>query len=90
MLKARLCVSTFQLLESASLSKPLISNTNLHPYFAGMSGIELPETEVFESERQNFRMRAEFRVWHEDDRSFFAMFDSDSPKDPVEVRGGAG
>jgi tRNA (uracil-5-)-methyltransferase len=30
-------------------------------------------------------MRAEFRVWHEGDRSFLAMFDSADPKTPVEV-----
>ena len=40
---------------------------------------------MFESARQNFRMRAEFRVWHEGDESFLAMFDSDDPKTPVEV-----
>ena len=30
-------------------------------------------------------MRAEFRVWHEGEKSFLAMFDSDDPKTPVEV-----
>lgn len=52
---------------------------------AGAAEIPLPATEVFESARQNFRMRAEFRVWHEGDESFLAMFDSDDPKTPVEV-----
>ena len=47
--------------------------------------VPLPETEVFESARSHFRMRAEFRVWHEGDRSFLAMFDSADPKTPVEV-----
>ena len=47
--------------------------------------IHLPPTEVHESARSNFRMRAEFRVWHEGDASFLAMFDSDDPKTPVEV-----
>jgi tRNA (uracil-5-)-methyltransferase len=47
--------------------------------------VPLPETEVFESARSHFRMRAEFRVWHEGDASFLAMFDSDDPKTPVEV-----
>ena len=51
----------------------------------GAAEIPLPTTEVFESARQNFRMRAEFRVWHEGDESFLAMFDSDDPKTPVEV-----
>jgi tRNA (uracil-5-)-methyltransferase len=30
-------------------------------------------------------MRAEFRVWHDGDRSYLAMFDSDDPKTPIEV-----
>ena len=47
--------------------------------------IELPPTEVHESARANFRMRAEFRVWHDGDRSYLAMFDSDDPKTPIEV-----
>lgn len=28
-------------------------------------GLELPDPEVFASAPENFRMRAEFRVWHE-------------------------
>ena len=47
--------------------------------------IPLPHTEIRESARSHFRMRAEFRVWHEGDRSFLAMFDSDDPKQPVEI-----
>ena len=50
-----------------------------------ISEVSLPETEVFESARSHFRMRAEFRVWHEGDTSFLAMFDSDDPKTPIEV-----
>ena len=50
-----------------------------------ISEVPLPETEVFESARSHFRMRAEFRVWHEGDTSFLAMFDSDDPKTPIEV-----
>ena len=49
-------------------------------------GATLPSrTETFESAREEFRMRAECKVWHDGDRSYFAMCDSDRPKDPVEV-----
>lgn len=34
-----------------------------------------PELEVFASPEQNFRMRAEFRMWHTDDDMFYAMFE---------------
>ena len=37
--------------------------------------IHLPEIEVFSSPKQNFRMRAEFRVWHEGHTSHYAMHD---------------
>ncbi|WP_417348195.1 tRNA (uridine(54)-C5)-methyltransferase TrmA [Ferrimonas sp.] len=34
-----------------------------------------PELEVFPSEPQHYRMRAEFRVWHDDDDLYYIMFD---------------
>ncbi|MCL6416210.1 tRNA (uridine(54)-C5)-methyltransferase TrmA [Aestuariirhabdus sp. Z084] len=45
-----------------------------------------PELEVFASEPEHFRMRAEFRIWHEGDRSFYAMHDPEQPHKPVEIR----
>lgn len=44
-----------------------------------------PELETYRSPKSHYRMRAEFRVWHEEDRSFFVMFDPSNPKVPVEV-----
>ena len=35
----------------------------------------VPTPEVFASEPSHYRMRAEFRVWHQDDDSYFIMFD---------------
>jgi len=43
-------------------------------------------TETFASARESFRMRCDFKVWHDGARSFFAMCDSDAPKEIVEVR----
>ncbi|MCH8550645.1 MAG: tRNA (uridine(54)-C5)-methyltransferase TrmA [Natronospirillum sp.] len=40
---------------------------------------------VHASPPTHFRMRAEFRLWHEGERSFFAMFDPENPKVPIEV-----
>ncbi|TCM66969.1 tRNA (uracil-5-)-methyltransferase [Acinetobacter calcoaceticus] len=34
-----------------------------------------PQLEVFTSQEQHFRMRAEFRIWHEQDDMFYAMFE---------------
>lgn len=38
---------------------------------------ELPEIEVFESEPEHYRLRAEFRVWHDGDDLDYVMFDGD-------------
>ncbi|WP_415881895.1 tRNA (uridine(54)-C5)-methyltransferase TrmA [Neptuniibacter sp. QD34_54] len=35
----------------------------------------LPEIEVFESPKSHYRMRCEFRVWHEDDDLYYVMFE---------------
>ena len=44
-----------------------------------------PPLEVFCSQPANFRYRAEFKIWHDDDRSFYAMFDPQDPRTPVEI-----
>ena len=44
---------------------------------------DLPEPAVFASTPLHYRMRAEFRMWHQDERVDYAMFDSDNPKQPV-------
>ena len=38
----------------------------------------MPSLDIYSSEPANYRMRAEFRVWHEGERLHYAMFD---PKD---------
>ena len=38
----------------------------------------LPETEIYRSAPLNYRLRAEFRLWHEGDDLFFIMFDKET------------
>lgn len=45
-----------------------------------------PELEVFASPEQNFRMRAEFRIWHTEDDMFYAMFERDADQQKTVVR----
>ena len=45
---------------------------------------ETPELELLRSRPEHYRMRAEFRVWHEEDRSYYRMFDPET-KAPFEV-----
>ncbi|BFM50260.1 tRNA (uridine(54)-C5)-methyltransferase TrmA [Marinomonas sp. THO17] len=48
-----------------------------------MAGLPLPPLEVFESAPSHYRMRAEFRIWHDGDDLFYAMFDSADPRTPI-------
>lgn len=50
------------------------------------SDFDLPELQVFASETENFRLRAEFRLWHEGNKCFFAMFEPGKKTDPYEVK----
>lgn len=45
-----------------------------------------PSLEVFQSPEQNFRMRAEFRIWHTDDDMFYAMFERDEQQQKQVIR----
>ena len=49
------------------------------------SHFETPEPEVFSSAPEHFRMRAEFRVWHEDDQTHYIMFDQET-RERVQVK----
>ncbi|MDO4904651.1 MAG: tRNA (uridine(54)-C5)-methyltransferase TrmA [Lautropia sp.] len=37
--------------------------------------LQTPALEIFDSPAEHYRMRAEFRVWHQADEIFYAMFD---------------
>lgn len=43
----------------------------------------LPEPAVFRSAPTEYRLRAEFRLWHHDGRVDYAMFDAANPKQPL-------
>ena len=39
---------------------------------------DIPELEIFKSRPEHYRMRAEFRIWHEGEHSYYRMFDPES------------
>ncbi|NJD24700.1 MAG: tRNA (uridine(54)-C5)-methyltransferase TrmA [Betaproteobacteria bacterium] len=47
------------------------------------SPLGLPEPAVFASAPLEYRLRAEFRIWHHDGGLDYAMFDPEAPKRPV-------
>jgi tRNA (uracil-5-)-methyltransferase len=46
---------------------------------------DIPPPEVFESPATGFRMRAEFKIWHEGDTSYYAMYRPGEYKTPYRV-----
>lgn len=49
------------------------------------SASALPELDVFASKPSHYRMRAEFRFWHDGDDCWYAMFNPADPKTPLRV-----
>lgn len=45
--------------------------------------LDLPEPAVFASEPLHYRLRAEFRMWHQGPRVDYAMYAAEDPKTPV-------
>jgi len=46
---------------------------------------DIPAIQVFESEPEHFRLRAEFKIWHDGDRCFHAMFERGCNNQPIEI-----
>ena len=53
---------------------------------AQFSNYNPPSLEVFSSAEHNFRMRAEFRIWHTEDDLFYAMFERDENNNKKVIR----
>ncbi len=47
--------------------------------------LALPSPQVFTSAPEHYRMRAEFRIWHDGDELYYAMFDPAAPKTPIRI-----
>ncbi len=49
------------------------------------SNFDSPEIEVFTSLTSNYRLRAEFRVWHDNDELDYVMFEPGNNKHPIKL-----
>lgn len=58
---------------SQSYQQQLNDKVSQYKTLMANAGIQLPELEIFPSEPYGFRMRAEFRVWHEEGQAYYAM-----------------
>ncbi len=45
-----------------------------------------PNIEIFASKKEHFRLRAEFRIWHHQERCFYAMFQAGDKHNPIEIK----
>lgn len=52
---------------------------------AAFAPFTLPEPAIYPSAPLHYRMRAEFRMWHQGERIDYAMFDPAEPKQPVVI-----
>lgn len=52
---------------------------------AAFAPFALPEPAIYPSAPLHYRMRAEFRMWHQGERIDYAMFDPAEPKQPVVI-----
>lgn len=53
---------------------------------AMLRAFDPPTAERFASPPEGYRARAEFRLWHDGDDLFYAMFDPETPREPVRVK----
>ena len=66
-------MSDLNLQKSVSYQQQLNNKVSQYKTLMADAGIQLPELEIFPSEPYGFRMRAEFRVWHEQGQAHYAM-----------------
>ena len=52
---------------------PAALEAKLESFKSTLEGLSFPQIEVFDSAPSGFRMRAEFRIWHEDGVAHYAM-----------------
>ena len=46
---------------------------------------DFPTPRIFASKKSGYRMRAEFRIWHQGKDLYYVMFESDKPGKPFPI-----
>lgn len=60
-------------------------NEKCHRVKALLAPYSPPEPDVYVSDPTGYRMRAEFRIWHEGEQLDYVMYRRDAPKTPVAI-----
>ena len=53
---------------------------------SSFKALDAPEPQIFPSPTHSFRMRAEFRAWHDGKDLNFVMFERERPREPIRIR----
>ena len=67
-------------------SYPALLAEKVAQFKRDFASFAIPEPWVFPSAPEHYRLRAEFRVWHQGDDLYYAMFNPENPKQPVMVK----
>ena len=60
-------------------------NEKVATVLSDFKALDAPEPQIFPSPNHSFRMRAEFRVWHDDEDLNFVMFERERPREPIKI-----
>lgn len=55
-------------------------------FLADFAALDMPAPQIFASPPLHFRLRAEFRIWHDGDNIDYVMFDPAAPRIPITLR----
>ncbi|HCG95323.1 MAG TPA: tRNA (uridine(54)-C5)-methyltransferase TrmA [Halieaceae bacterium] len=60
-------------------------NEKVATVLSDFKALDAPEPQIFPSPTHSFRMRAEFRVWHDGEDLNFVMFERERPREPIKI-----
>ena len=60
-------------------------NEKVAAVLSDFKALDAPEPQIFPSPTHSFRMRAEFRVWHDGEDLNFVMFERERPREPIRI-----
>jgi len=78
-------VLTMPLTHFSPTDYPALLDDKVQRVLARFSELDHPQPQIHASPPTAYRMRAEFRIWHEGEDLFYAMFDPAEPKTPLRV-----
>ena len=60
-------------------------NEKVATVLSDLKALDAPEPQIFPSPTDSFRMRAEFRAWHDGEDLNFVMFERERPREPIKI-----